>query len=93
MTAKLVYHCDRTQGHNLSYEKASGETDDPVAKGWLVASLINHGGKEVLIQIHYAGARPDEESDHHFCSPTCLNGWVAEKLVIIEDQPTEEEPK
>ncbi len=94
MSTKLVYHCDRTQNHSLSYEKKAGETTDPVAAGWLAAELQAIAGQphSVLVRIMCVG-EVQAEGFLHFCSLRCFTGWLEKtKALTPQDQPAEEEP-
>ncbi len=94
MTTKLVYHCDRTQNHTLSYERQSGETTDPVAAGWLAAELQTIAGQPHSVLVKVMNGEDQADGFQHFCSLKCFTGWLEKNRALTpQDQPTEEEPK
>ncbi len=92
MTTKLVYHCDRPENHNLSYEKERGQTTDPEAAGWLAAELTMIAGQPTSVAVRFMG-EPTPEGFLHFCSMLCFTGWLekTEALTKNEEQPKEDE--
>ncbi len=86
MTTKLVYHCDRTENHNLSYEKALGQTEDPVAAGWLTAQLETIAGQPHSVLVQIMGNASQAAGFLHFCSLRCFTGWLEKTKALTKNE-------
>ena len=84
MSTERIFHCDRSENHRLSYEKASGTSSDPVkAEWWIVEEREQENGVILhILRMQLIG----QKGDMHFCSDRCLKGWFEKRIEIFKRQ-------
>ena len=92
MSEELIFHCDRSENHRLSYEKESGTCSDPFKRGWLFVKVRDR--KSGLdLEVRKMSSNPEginlPAGNLHFCSVDCLSGWFEKRIPKIEEEPEE----